>query len=100
MADYLPKLVKVEAGLAVAGLFARPFLVDTNRTLLHMFDDPDLLSRTNPTTQQAAATFQSSMQAFSNQVAARTFDQNGLSQGMPFVWQALDPNVAPYSITT
>lgn len=65
-----------------------------------MFDDPSMLSLMNSATQVAAATFMSSMEAFSQQVAARTFDQNGLSQGMPFVWQALDPNVAPYSITT
>jgi arachidonate 15-lipoxygenase (second type) / 8-lipoxygenase (S-type) len=64
-----------------------------------MFDDPAMLSRTNGATQAAASTFQSSMTAFSNQVASRHFDQNGLSQGMPFLWQALDPNVAPYSIT-
>jgi hypothetical protein len=67
---------------------------------MHMFDDNDMLARMNGATQAAATTFYSSMQAFSQQVAARTFDENGLSQGMPFVWQALDPNVAPYSITS
>jgi len=25
---------------------------------------------------------------------------DGLSQGMPFVWQALDPNVAPFNVAT
>lgn len=78
----------------------RPFFVGTNRTLMHMFDDPSMLSRMNSATQSAATTFLSSMRAFSGQVAARNFDQNGLSQGMPFVWKALDPNVAPFSITT
>lgn len=65
-----------------------------------MFDDPVLLAGLNAETAAAAATFQSSMQQFSDEVGARTFDDEGLSQGMPFVWQALDPNVAPYSITT
>jgi arachidonate 15-lipoxygenase (second type) / 8-lipoxygenase (S-type) len=99
LAKFLPPLDKVETQLSFAALFARPFFVNTNRTLLHMFDDPAMLSRTNSATRAAAATFQSSMTAFSNQVASRHFDQNGLSQGMPFLWQALDPNVAPYSIT-
>lgn len=100
MVDFLPPLPQVEAQFGFAALFARPFLVGTNRTLAHMFDDPSMLGRMNRATQEAAATFHRAMQSFSRQVAARTFDQNGLSQGMPFVWQALDPNVAPYSITS
>ena len=99
MAAYLPPLVKVVEQLTVGGLFARPLLVNTNRTLMHMFDDPAMLSRMNPTTQGAAATFLASMQSFSQTVAARAFDADGLSQGMPFLWRALDPNVAPYSVT-
>ena len=65
-----------------------------------MFDDEAFLKRTNTVTQQAAAKFKSSMEAFSAVVSARGFDADGLSQGMPFVWPALDPNVQPYSITT
>lgn len=99
MVDFLPPLAKVESQLSIAAIFVRPFFVGSNRTLMHMFDDSAMLGRMNAATQAAAATFFSSMQAFSKQVAARVFDQNGLSQGMPFLWQALDPNVAPYSIT-
>jgi arachidonate 15-lipoxygenase (second type) / 8-lipoxygenase (S-type) len=98
--DFLPPLTKVKEQLSFAALFTRPFFIGTNRTLTYMFDDPSMLSRMTNATQAAAATFHGTMQAFSLQVAARTFDQNGLSQGMPFVWQALDPNVAPYSITS
>lgn len=85
--------------MVINGVFARPLLVDTDRTLLHMFDDADMLALMNKATNTAAATFQSTMAAFSETVSARTFDSNGLSQGMPFVWQALDPNVAPFSVT-
>jgi arachidonate 15-lipoxygenase (second type) / 8-lipoxygenase (S-type) len=97
--QWLPPLQKVEQQLGVAAEFVRPFFVGTNRTLIHMFDDATMLSLMNPPTQQAASTFMSTMQSFSQQVSSRTFDQNGLCQGMPFVWQALDPNVAPFSIT-
>ena len=65
-----------------------------------MFDDPIMLNRMNPKTKAAAAKFKQSMQVFSEEVSGRTFDADGLSQGMPFIWRALDPNVAPYSITT
>ena len=100
LAPFEPPFVKVLEQFAVAALFARPLLVDTNRTLLHMFDDNTLLSKLNTQSTQAAATFKSSMEALSAQIDARTFDADGLSQGMPFVWKALDPNVQPYSITT
>ena len=100
LADWEPPFPKVLEQFAVAALFARPLLVNTNRTLIHMFDDPQLLSRTNAPTTQAAATFKSAMTALSAKISARGFDANGLSQGMPFVWKALNPNVQPYSITT
>lgn len=100
MAQYLPPLVKVEAQFGFAALFARPFFVGSNRTLMNMFNDQPMLNRMNPATQQAASTFFNTMQQFSGQVSSRNFDSNGLSQGMPFLWQALDPNVAPYSITS
>ena len=100
LARWEPPFIKTVEQFAVAELFARPLLVHTNRTLLHMFDDPQLLKHMNAQTTHAAAKFKSSMTAFSAQVSARGFDANGLSQGMPFVWKALDPNVQPYSITT
>lgn len=64
-----------------------------------MFNNVTFLAGTNAQTRAAAETFKSTMQTFSEQVQARTFDEDGLSQGMPFLWQALDPNVAPYSLT-
>lgn len=97
--DWLPPFGQVLVQLNFAGLFARPLLEYSNRSLTHMFDDPDMLAKMNPATEDAAATFKSAMEAFSDEVAARQFDSQGLSQGMPFVWQALDPRVAPYSVT-
>lgn len=99
VAAFLPPFSQAVTQLSLAGLFARPLLANTNRSLLHMFDDPDMLARMNPRTEAAAAGFKAAMEAFSDRVAARGFDEQGLSQGMPFVWQALDPRVAPYSAT-
>ncbi|KAF7554099.1 hypothetical protein G7Z17_g3147 [Cylindrodendrum hubeiense] len=47
------------------GLFARPLLEGTNRTLVHMFDDQSMLSRMNDQTRTAAAKFMKDMQTFS-----------------------------------
>lgn len=97
--DWLPPFGQVLVQLSFAGLFARPLLENTNRSLTHMFDDPGMLGRMNAATEGAAAVFKASMEAFSDVVAARGFDSQGLCQGMPFVWQALDPRVAPFSVT-
>ncbi|KAJ4417863.1 hypothetical protein N0V82_005920 [Gnomoniopsis sp. IMI 355080] len=97
--DFLPPLDKVLVQFELDALFARPTLADSNRSLLNMFNDATFLSETNTATKTAAATFKSSMEDFSAKVQARTFDANGLCQGMPFVWQALDPAVAPFSVT-
>lgn len=97
---YLPPFDKVLEQFTVGALFARPKFVGTNKTLLHMFDDSTFLSMTNSQTQSAAATFMASMQSFSSEVSSRGFDSEGLSQGMPFVWTALDPNVIPFYVAT
>ncbi|KAH8160652.1 hypothetical protein CIB48_g7593 [Xylaria polymorpha] len=74
----------------------RPMWRDTNETLSHLFDDETLLARTNTATRAAAAKFKATMMDFSTEVRARKFDENGLNRGMPAIWDALDPNFAPY----
>lgn len=99
LVDFLPPFEKVIEQFVVGSLFARPKMVGTNRTIIHMFDDQTMLDMMNTETQAANDLFMSKMDKFSAQLQARNFDGNGLSQGMPFVWKALDPNVAPYSLT-
>lgn len=98
--EWLPPLTKVFEQLVFGALFARPQFVGTNRTILHMFDDPDVLRRMNAATREANTEFMRTMGAFRDRVSARDFGADGLSQGMPFVWKALDPNVAPFSVAT
>lgn len=97
--DYLPAYEQAFQQLYAAAYFARPLLVDTNRTLVDMFNDDAMLAQMNADVTKAAATFKSTMEAFSDEVSARAFDADGLSQGMPFLWQALDPRIAPFSLT-
>ncbi|CAD0096231.1 unnamed protein product [Aureobasidium vineae] len=96
---FLPPLQKAEEQIGINALFSRNYLAGTNRTLSHMFDDAAMLKRMNANTRTAATTFKSAMDSFSKTVKARKFDSKGLSQGMPFLWKALDPNVAPFGVT-
>jgi len=84
----------------VGALFARPQFAGSNRTILRMFDDPNVLRRMNGATRAANTEFMRAMRGFSERVSGRGFDAEGLSQGMPFVWRALDPNVAPFNVAT
>ncbi|KAJ6264623.1 hypothetical protein Dda_0772 [Drechslerella dactyloides] len=99
LAKFLPPPAQCVKMLQSQANFARPLLAGTSRSLVHMFDDADLLSRLNEPTRRANQWFVAAMRARSAVVKARTFDARGLSQGMPFVWQALDPDVAPWSLT-
>ncbi|KAK3641891.1 hypothetical protein LTR56_000051 [Elasticomyces elasticus] len=95
IAKFLPPFKKVREQLTVGALFARPKFAGSTRTILHMFDNTSLLARMNSQTRSAAATFMDSMRKFSSEVSGRTFDETG-----QLGWQTLDPNVAPYSVTT
>ncbi|KAG6039147.1 hypothetical protein E4U41_003163, partial [Claviceps citrina] len=53
----------------------------------------------NPEARAAARAFEEAMGALSADVAARAFDGRGLCRGAPFIWRALDPNVALFSMT-
>ncbi|KAI1826649.1 lipoxygenase [Xylaria intraflava] len=69
---------------------------DTNETISYMFQDETMLARMNPQTRDAAQRFKADMDGFSTVVRARGFDADGLNRGMPFLWNLLDPNWAPY----
>ncbi|KAF2162883.1 hypothetical protein M409DRAFT_68852 [Zasmidium cellare ATCC 36951] len=97
--SYLPPLQQCLGFLNIESAFSRPLLANSNRSLLHMFDDGEFLNRTNNLTRAANAEFKAVMQLQSDKVKSRGFDENGLSQGMPFVWKTLDPAVAPWSLT-
>ncbi|KAF3185283.1 hypothetical protein TWF106_010100 [Orbilia oligospora] len=99
VAKYLPDVDKSIAYIFNTGLFSRPLLAGTDRTIVHMFDDPVMLLRMKPAVRTANNVFKATMEARSTVVKNRQLDSNGLSQGMPFVWKTLDPDVAPWSLT-
>ncbi|KAK7185425.1 arachidonate 8-lipoxygenase [Paraphaeosphaeria sporulosa] len=99
VAQYLPPLQAALAQFQVDGLFARPLIANSTRSLSYMFDSPTFLNGTNRETRTAAAEFKEAMFTFSKQIRSRTFNRDGLSQGAPFIWRALDPTEAPFSLT-
>lgn len=99
VASYLPPLDKALGLIGVAANFARSLLANSNRSMIHMFDDAVMLDRMNDATRMANENFKDAMAARSEIVRSRGFDADGLSQGMPFVWQALDPGTAAWSLS-
>jgi hypothetical protein len=100
--DIMPFLPQVEASvgqIALTADFNRPSFVDSNQTIVHMFDNRTMLARMPKRVQKAEADFRSSMKRYSTAVRSETFDQGGLCGGMPYCWPTLDPNRAAYWLT-
>lgn len=96
---YLTPADEAVKHVALLARFNRPQLVATNETMLYMFSSDEFLSRCHAKVKEAASTFYNEMKTFSNEISQRRFDDQGLSQGMPFVWQALDPSRIPYFLS-
>jgi arachidonate 15-lipoxygenase (second type)/8-lipoxygenase (S-type) len=100
--DIMPFLPQVEASIdqiAFAANFNRPSFVDSNQTIVHMFDNTTMLARMPTGVQKAEADFRSAMERYSTTVRSKTFDLGGLCGGMPYCWSTLDPRAAAYSLT-
>lgn len=102
ISDLMPYLTPGDEAvkhIALLARFNRPQLEERGDTLLNMFTSEGFLSRYREETQNAASIFHQEMRAFSNEIRQRHFDVEGLSQGMPFVWQALDPARIPFFLS-
>ena len=97
--SYLPPIDEAVKHIALLARFNRPQVEVRNETLLYMFSSDSFLSKCGGKTKMAASLFEKEMRAFSDMVRQRGFDSEGLSQGMPFVWQALDPKRIPYFLS-
>ncbi|TKX24981.1 manganese lipoxygenase [Elsinoe australis] len=94
----LPDVKESIRAIQLAAAFGRPSLAGGDRALIEMFEDGLRLPRYNEETREAAKVFSGEMERFSDEVQARGFDEQGLSQGMPFVWKVLDPRVTPFYV--
>ena len=99
VASFLPPVSQAIGSIEASAEFSRPLMAGGPRRMTNMFNDATMLSRMNAQTRAANTKFMAAMKARSAVVSARTFDAQGLSQGMPFVWKALDPEVIPFTLT-
>lgn len=93
---FLPNLTQSVEQIALVTRFNRPLLQVENKTLPFMFDSPLFLGDMKSSLVQAAQTFKGQMMNLSAVIRSRKFDGKGLSEGMPFVWQFLDPLKIPF----
>ncbi|KAI0157772.1 lipoxygenase [Xylariaceae sp. FL1272] len=94
--QYMPNIYQAVAQVSTLLAASRSAWIDGNQTMTHMWDDEAMLSRMNSKTRAANVHFKDTMNDFSAEVRARTFDSEGLNRGMPVMWRPLDPNAAPY----
>jgi hypothetical protein len=97
---FLPPAQEAVQQIALLARFNRPQLVEKQQTLQYMFNDAKLLNRAHPQVRAANVKFIRAMQETAEIMAKRKFDQNGLSQGMPFIWTGLDPSRVPFFLST
>ena len=96
---YLPNLsASINQTTLLLG-FIRPQLFNSARDLESMFDNSGFLAGASAVVRQAAGRLQDRMMSISQMIQARSFDDNGLSQGMPFLWKNLDPSRIPFFLS-
>ncbi|KAF4815990.1 Manganese lipoxygenase [Colletotrichum siamense] len=96
---WLPNEQKSVEQISLLARFNRPKIVENNETLLHMFNVETLLSGTGEAVKAANEQFMKAMGTISKEISTRKFDDQGLSQGMPFIWTGMDPGVIPFYLS-
>lgn len=97
--DLIPYLPGANASLrqiSVLVAFNRPQAAQSDADLASMFSAPPFLNSGSAAVVKAAGAFRDRMGRVSDRIRARAFDRDGLAQGMPFLWQTLDPRRIPF----
>ena len=79
--------------------FNRPLVEEQKGNLVSMFSGDQFLALTCSSVVDAAQKFEAAMLKISDDIRAQTFDEDGLAQGMPFIWRSLDPRRIPYYLS-
>ncbi len=102
--DVTPYLADLEQAMYQVTLqlrFQRPQLAAEHGELVDMFSQGAFTNGSSLPWEVviAARRFRRDMEAIGERIAGKAFDENGLSQGMPFVWKLLDPREIPYYLS-
>ena len=95
----LPYLPNDNAALGQVTLFCgfvRPRLFNADGDLESVFARPAFLSGGGDAVKGYVTQLQSKLKAISQNIQSRSFDKDGLAQGMPFIWRNLDPAKVPF----
>ena len=95
----LPYLPNDNAALGQATLFCgfvRPNLFNADGNLESVFERSAFLSGATDAVKGYVTRLQSRLKAISKNIQSRSFDKDGLAQGMPFIWRNLDPAKVPF----
>ena len=78
--------------------FIRPALFKSQRDLQEIFVNSTFLAPATAAAKDAATVLGISLVAVSDENSGRTFDE-GLAQGIPFLWRNLDPMRIPFFLS-
>lgn len=98
LVQYLPPASIALEQIVFSAVFTRPQYFNSSQDLSHMFATATILEGFNNATAAAGTAFMETLDTLSDTIEARTFDTDGLAQGMPFAWKALDPRKAPFHL--
>ncbi|KAL8404714.1 hypothetical protein RB594_009543 [Gaeumannomyces avenae] len=96
---WLPNERQAVEQVSLLARFNRAQVGDRKQTMRDAFAAPDLLAGNGPGYAAANARFVEDTGRISREIEGRGFDGKGLSQGMPFVWTALNPAVNPFFLS-
>ena len=93
---FLPNLTASLNQVALVAGFIRPQWINSEGDLQSVFEGSDFLAGVAAGVKEAATRLSDRLTSLSNEIQARSFDENGLAQGMPFIWKNLDPRRIPF----
>ena len=104
VSDITPYLADLDHAMYQVTLqlrFQRPKLPAQHGELVDMFSQGVFGNGSGlpSTVVGAAKRFRSEMEGIGERIDGKAFDENGLSQGMPFLWKLLDPRKIPYFLS-
>ena len=97
VSPFLPNLNASLRQITMLLGFIRPALFNSQRDLPEIFADSTFLVSTTVAVKDAATVLGISLVTINDETSGGTFDEEGLAQGMPFLWRNLDPMRIPFS---
>lgn len=97
VSPFLPNLNASLRQITMLLGFIRLALFNSQRDLPEIFADSTFLVSATVAVKDAATVLGISLVTINDEISGGTFDEEGLTQGMPFLWRNLDPMRIPFS---